>query len=325
MLAFLALAAIGGNIMASTVALNGRADQIYGLGPEDLVAATPTIVAGPVSGYAKQVQKYSEPGPNGFPLEWVASGRIDQPKSIKGSVVSGPLPFSRPERSFFLPVDPEGPIWERDFGDISPNGQVVVFLNDGDPRRAGKTLPSGNQEQDLVELVRGIVEIQAIRDPTQQRQAWLRSLTGAHSDEARRVALRSLVRAGADWSQMAPALKTLFSEPALSNNIRAFAFGFVAFYIAEEKWPKENSAAIDLLCQAFSTQRESSLEIQYLQSFKLILRYTAEEPLNESRQPLRRRIMETLEQRAAHGVEDPTLREEYKRIRTQYGNRRGGG
>ncbi len=307
--------------MVPTVALNGRADQIYRVGPEDLVAATRTIVAGPVSGYAKDVLKYSQPGPDGFPLEWIASGRIDQPKLVKGDAVSGPIPFSRTERSFFLPVDPEALVWERDFGDLSPTGQVVLFLSDGDPQQAPKALPSGRGEQDLIELVKGIVEIQAIRDPVQQRQAWLGSLTGAHSDEVRRVALRSLVHVGTSWSQMAPPLKVLLSEPGFSNNIKAFAFGFVAFYVTEGKWLKENSAATDLLCQAFSSQRQSSLEIQYLQSFKLILRYTAEEPLIESRQPLRRSIMKSLELRASLGVEDPTLGEEYKRIRVQYGNR----
>jgi hypothetical protein len=321
MLAFLALGALGGNIMATTVALNGRADQIYRVGPEDLVAATPTIAAGAASGYAKEVRKYSQPGPDGFPLEWVARGRIDRTESIKGKAVSGPIEFSRVEHSFFVPVDPEAPLWERDFGEISPNGQVVVFLSDGDPRKATKALPSGRQEQDLVDLVRGIVEIQAIRDPMQQRQAWLRSLTTAHSDEARRVAMRSLVRGGASWSELAPSLNTLFSQSGFSNGIKAFAFGFVTFYVVEEKWAKDSHAAIDLLCQTFQAQREPSLEIQYLQSFKQVLGYTAEEPRKESRQPLRKSIMETLERRASLGIENPTLKEEYNRILSQYRNR----
>lgn len=321
MLALLALAALGGNIMASAIALDGRADRIYREGPEDLVAVTRMIVAGPVSGYSKEVRKYSQPGPDGFPFEWVASGRIDQPKSIKGDAVSGPLPFSRSESSFFLPVDPEVPVWERDFGEISPNGQVVVFLSGGDPPRASKALPSGSQEQDLIDLVQVIVEIQAIGDPMQQRQTWLRSLTTARSDEARRVALRSAVRGGADWNQMAPSLKKLFSDPTLTSNIKGFAFGLVTFYATEGKWGREIDAAIDLLCQTFASQRESKLEIEYLQSLKLMLRYTAEEPRDESRRPVRKRIMDTVEQRASLGLGDPTLKEEYKRIRAQYGNR----
>jgi hypothetical protein len=317
MLVSLALAALGGNIMASSVALNGGADQIYKSGPEDLVAASRTIVAGPVSGYSREVRKYSQPGPDGFPLEWIASGRIDQPILIKGEAVRGPISFSREERSFFVPVNPEDPVWERDFGSIAPNGQVVLFLSGVESRQPAKALPSTG-EQDLIELVRGTVAIQAISDPIQQRQAWLRFLSSARSDEARRVAMRSLVRTGADWSQMARPLQTLFLEPGVSRNIKTFSFGFVAFYVTEEKWSKESSAAVDLLCQVFSAERESTLEIQYLQSFKLILRYTAEQPRSEMRQSLQRRIMETLERRASTGVEDPTLRQEYQRIRDQY-------
>jgi len=307
--------------MASTFALNGRADQIYRLGPEDLVAAARTIFAGPVSGYTREVRKYSQPGPDGFPLEWVAKGRVDHPKSLKGDAAPEQISFSRAERSFFVPADPEVPLWERDFGEITANGNVVVFLSGGDTRQEPKALPSGIQEQDLIELVKGIVDIQAIHDPIQQRHAWLSFLTSARSDEARRVAMRSLVRGGANWGEMAPSLNSVLSSPGLSGNIKVFAFGLVAFYVTEERWPKESNAAVDLLCHAFLSQKESSLEVQYLQSFKLILRYTAEEPHHKARQPLRKNIMEALERRAALRLEDPTLNEEYKRIRAQYGDR----
>jgi len=274
-----------------------------------------------VSGYTKEVRKYSQLGANGFPLEWVASGRIDQPKPLKGNAVTGPIPFSRTERSFFVPKDPELPTWEQGFGDLSPDGRVVIFLGDGYPSQPLTVLPSGSQEQDLIELIQSIVEIQAIHDPMEQRQAWLRFLTRAPSDEARRVALRSLVHAGVDWNEMARSLRTLLSNAGLSGSIKAFAFGLVAFYVTEGKWDRDANATVDLLCRTFSVEMDSRLELEYLQSIKVLLRYTVEEPRVESRQPLQKRILDALEQRAKRGLEDPTLEEEYKRIRAQYENR----
>jgi hypothetical protein len=234
--------------------------------------------------------------------------------------VSGPVSFSRSERSFLIPVPPEGPVWEQEFGEITPTGQVVLFRHGEISSDLVEVLPSGSGEQDLVELVKGIVAIQAIPDPIQRRQAWLRFLTNARSDEARRVALRSLAHAGADWSEISPSLKTLFSDPSLSRDIKIFAFGLVTFYVTEGRWTKDSNQAIELLCEAFA-HSDSKLEIQYLQGFKTILSYTAEEPAVESRKPLRRKIMETLEQRESRGVSDPALKEEYRRIHAQYENR----
>jgi hypothetical protein len=320
MLAFLTLAALGGNMMASAVANDGRADVVFRTGPEYLVAASRMIITGPVSGYTKDVRKYSGPGPDGYPLEWIASGRIDQSTFLKGNATPGSISFSRSERSVFTPEYSETPVWEQDFGEISPAGQVVVFLSGENSPESSFVLPSGSQEQDLVALVKGIVAIQAIPDPTQQRQAWLQFLTNARSDEARRVALRSLVHGGAGWNEIAPSLKTLFSHPNLSRNMKVFAFGLVTFYVTEGRWAKDSNAAIDLLCQAFAVGGDPKLEIQYLQGFKTILNYTAEEPAVESRKPLHRKIMETLEQQEARGVSDPALKEEYRRIHAQYGN-----
>ena len=114
--------------------------------------------------------------------------------------------------------------------------------------------------------------------------------------------------------EIAPSLERRFSDPGLSSNIKAFAFGLVAFYVTEGKWRRGYNAVVDFLCDVFAGQKQSDLELQYLQSFKLILRYTAEDPREESRQPARKKIMKTVAQRASLGLGDSTLKEEYRRI-----------
>lgn len=305
--------------MAYISVADGGPEQVFKLGPEDLVATSPVIVAGPVSGYSRQVQKHSQPGPDGFPLEWVATGQIQELHALKGEAPLGPLSFSRAERSVFLPLDPATPVWEREYGEFSPQGQAVLFLGAGDPHPIIKVLPSGSGEQDLVGLVRDIVRIQLIQDPAQQRHGWLSYLTSVRSDEGRRAALRSLVGGGVGWSQMAPALKTLFEEPGVSQNSRGFAFGFVAFHVVGGTWGEQAEAAVDLLCQVFSGERDADVALEYLQSFKLMLDYTIEEPLQMSREPLRKHILQCLEKWASTGLRNAELEEEYEEIRANYG------
>jgi hypothetical protein len=170
-----------------------------------------------------------------------------------------------------------------------------------------------------VGLVRDIVQIQLVRDPAQQRQGWLSYLTSARSDEGRRAALRSLVGGGAGWSQMAPALKTLFEEAGVSQNSRGFAFGFVAFHVVRGTWGEQAKAAVDFLCQVFLGERDADVALEYLQSFKLVLGYTIEEPLQKSREPLRKHILQCLERWASAGLRNAELEEEYEEIRADYG------
>jgi hypothetical protein len=218
-----------------------------------------------------------------------------------------------------MPVDLTAPYWEREFGNLEPEGQVVLFLGKGEPPPILKVLPSARGEEDLVSLVREIVQIQAVRDPAEQYRRWLHYLTSASSDEAGRVALRSLARSGADWNQLVPALRTLFEEPRVSGNLCSFAFGFVAFRIANEEWGKQADAAAEFLCGVFSRERDSEALLDYMQSFKLVLAYATEEPLQSSRQPLRERVLGCLHRRASQGPWDPELDEEYKQIRADYG------
>jgi hypothetical protein len=302
--------------MASTAVPADQADQIFRIGPEDLVAGSSSIVSGRVSLYAQEVQKYSQPGKSGLPLEWIARGQINRPTLLKGTAPPAPIRFSRAEHSRFQPTNSAISIWEESFGELSPDGQVVLFFGKEDS--VLKVLPSGSDQQNLVALVGDIVAIQAIPDPARQRQSWAQYLGSAGTEEGREAAMRSLVRAGADWTEMEVAFRALFAQTGLSGDARTFAFSFVAFHVTQGTWGNDVNQAVELLCQTFSTEKNPKQQLRYLQSFKLILVYAVQVPQQKSRQPLKQSVAECLRAWASPGISDPAVAQEYKQIRSQF-------
>jgi hypothetical protein len=292
-----------GVFMGSPPAPTDRADQIFRTGPEELVASSSTIVTGTVSGYSREVQKSSAPNVGGLPIEWTAHAQIDRPIPLKGKPPAAPIHFSRHELSFMAPTNATGPIWEMDFGELKPDGQAVLFFSEGPEPRV---VPTGEGATDLVTLVKEIVRIQAMPDPGMQREAWLQYLANGPSAEGCRVALRSLVRAGAEWSQIETGVASL--PP--NADLRAFAFAFVAFHVAAETWGKDPERPVDFLCRTFSAERDVEQQLRALQSFKLLLRDAA--------QPLRGRLLACLQAWQSRGLSDPQLIHEYQQIQTQY-------
>jgi hypothetical protein len=292
-----------------------RADQVFRIGPEDLVVRSSSIVAGSISDYSKEVQRYSGTGPGAMALEWITRGRIDHPTMLKGAPPPAPIFFSRQERSALSPGPPTVPIWELAFGELKPSGQAILFIDSGGGLRA---LPSGTGDQDLIALVKDVVRIQGIRDPGPQRRSWLEYLTSAPAPEGRRVALRSLVRAGIDWRQMEPALMRFWTEPGTSGDLRAFAFGFVAFQLTVQTWRDAPGEPANFLCRVFSAEKETEQQLRYLQNIKLLLSYTVEEPRQDSRRPVQQSILGCLATWASRGLTDRDLQQEYDRILERY-------
>src|SRR5262247_686398 len=99
------IAVAAGSVPMVTEALDAsRADHIYRIGPETLAAESFAVLTGPVSRYSKQTLQMSQPGPDGFPLRWTVSGRLEAPQVIKGRPPStGVVPFIRQEQSAMLP------------------------------------------------------------------------------------------------------------------------------------------------------------------------------------------------------------------------------
>lgn len=304
--------------MLPKVEATERADQIFRLGPETLVASSSNIIAGRVSHYRKEVLKVSQPGPDGFPLEWRITAEIADPVALKGSPASRSISFSRIERSFMSPVPTQNPRWEQDYGELVPEGTVILFLSAADSQDIQKVLPGGTGEQDLAALVSEIVSIQRLTNPKERIQRWLAYLAAGPVSEGYRVALRSLAQGGAQWQELEPALRKILVQTSLSQDVRAFTFGFVAFNITQNKWDAHGSAAFDLLCSSFSGQADPKLALRNLANLSLVLHYASEEPAQPSRRLLRERTVKCLRDWASLGLADQDLSEEYKRIRQQY-------
>jgi hypothetical protein len=244
-------------------------------------------------------------------MEWIAHAQIDRPAALKGTSPPAPIYLSRRELSFLAPFSSTTPIWQTDFGELKPDGQAVLFWSEGSEPTV---VPAGDGQNNLVTLVKDIVRIQALANLAAQRSAWLEYLRSAPSGEGGRVALRSLIRAGAEWKQMEAAVQALPPDA----NLRAFAFALVAFNLVAETWGTDSAQAVDFLCGTFLGERDVEQQLRALQSFKLLLRYTTEEPRRESRRPLRERVLNCLQTWASRGLSDKQLEQEYQQIRSQY-------
>ncbi len=305
--------------MATLTFASGRADEIYRTGPEVLTAQSSTILAGPVSSYSKQVLTSSQPaGPDAVPLTWVVTGRLENPSVLKG-MAQGPRSFSRNEHSVFIPAERNRERWEEQYGDVSPEGRVVLFLS-GDPKSPQiKALPSGTDERDLAAIVRDFVAIQAM-EPQAQEAAWLAYLERSRTDEGRQAALRSLLRAKIDWNHLGPALDRFSANPSLTETIRGYAFGIVVFGLTEGLWTRSGAAIGQYLCRQFATPPadDEDLLLDYLLKFKTLLQYTTEEANKAARAPLRTTVGTCLKSRESSLKGSPDLAEQYREIRDAY-------
>ncbi len=296
----------------------GRAEEIYTTGPETLAARVAQIVSGPVSAYSKQVIATSEPpGPSAIPLQWVVTGRVDSPAPLKGPATKA-VSFSKTEPSLALGDPREISSWELDYGQLRPSGQVVLFLS-GDPAKPViKALPSGDGERDLASLLRDIVAIESNPVGEKQMNAWFSYLGSARTDHGREAALRSLVQMKADWKRMRAALEGLDANASRSERICRFTFGIVVFGLTSQAWEPDQISVADFLGRKFESARTPGLELQYILSLKLALRYTMEESERAMREPIRERIMDSLKRSESRASKTPELADQYRQIRAAY-------
>jgi hypothetical protein len=179
---------------------------------------------------------------------------------------------------------------------------VPRLCDPGWPLTVTKALPSGTGERDLAALIKDIVAVQALAQPSQQESAWLAYLERARVDEGRKAALRSLLQLGTDWNRLGPALDRFLANPASSEAIRAFAFGIVVFGLTGGRWAQSQGAVAAFLCRQFMSEGRTGLVLQYLLNLNLVLKYTMEEAHRAAREPLR----------------SPELAQQYQQIRAMY-------
>ena len=193
--------------------------------------------------------------------------------------------------------------WDRVSRGCPVDELIVPRLCDPDwPLTVTKALPSGTGERDLAALIKDIVAVQALAQPSQQESAWLAYLERARVDEGRKAALRSLLQLGTDWNRLGPALDRFLANPASSEAIRAFAFGIVVFGLTGGRWAQSQGAVAAFLCRQFMSEGRTGLVLQYLLNLKLVLKYTMEEAHRAAREPLR----------------SPELAQQYQQIRAMY-------
>lgn len=291
-----------------------RADQIFRTGTETLIAETPTIVAGRVADYSRQTAEPTQPAaPHSIPLRWVVNAEVREPQTLKGRAVTGSRRFSRQEQSMLLPEDQTAYYWEGVYGELQPDGRAVLFIGGGTQKPILRVVPSGG-EQDLVALVKDIVKIQALKRPEERMLGWLEYLRQPASDEGLRAALRSMVKASIEWAKLAPELERLLTDSRRGGDVRAYAFGIVAFGVVEEKWGGNRRQAVDFLCRIFSAEQDTNQSMQYMQYLKLILNYSNEESLRNARQPLRRQLLDCLKRREAEGNLAAQLENQFRQV-----------
>lgn len=305
--------------MTSSALDTQRADAIYRHGPETLAARAHAIYAGPIARYSKQVTEMSQPGPDGFPLKWVVSGRIEQPAVLKGAPPAGGMaPFIRAEQSGMLPQPPLLAAWERELGDLQPGGEVLLFFQ-GDPAKPSLTvLPAQAGEAGLAARVREFVALQAQADPARRSAAWLAYLQSTPHDEGRKAALRALLAAPTpDWTALQGALQAVLAAPS-GAALRPYATGIVAFGVMQEQWGTHQADAIDFLCRQFSAIQNADTALNQLLTLKLVLNHLSDEATAAVRRPLQQRVLQCLKQRAAAGPLPPGLAQQYEQLRASH-------
>lgn len=292
-----------------------RAEQIFTTGPENLVANSTIILAGHVSSVSKKIVSTTEPpGPDASPLKWIITGEIHNPTALKGSA-GGPVKFSRPEQDLALPSPRDRDLWEDDYSYFHDGDSIVLFgRSDHFPT---KVLPSGSGQRDLVSLVRDIIAIEA-GTKGEPGQAWLSYLNNAPTEQGRKSALRVLVQMTIGWKELAAALDRLLSTASLTDDMRAFSFGIVVNGLTQHRWKSDQVSVADFLARRFEAEQNPKLLLRYILFLKVLLNYSMDQAEKEDREPIRKRIINSLKRREATVSMIPELAEQYRQIRAAY-------
>ena len=298
-----------------------QADMMFTTGPETEVARARVVCIGRVSSYEKTVTDNTD-SPGDMPSNWTVTGEVVDLEYSKGEPLDYPLRFERQERSFMLQPPESRLFWEPPYGDLTPEGDVVVFLSGHDEQPEIRVITSGPDELDLAGLVRDIVRIESVEERGKRFDTWHVYLRESATDEGRKAALRAMFAIAEEWPKLMPVLAGLLSDTSISVPIRAYASGIVAYHVVRETWGEKGHDAVKFLSTRFSVEKEPDLVIQYLSSLSFIADYCYEEEFRELRRPIRTLIEQTVQSRPSLSAPDgpaadPEDEEYYRETRAE--------
>jgi hypothetical protein len=225
---------------------------------------------------------------------------------------------SRSHNAPFVTGDVSRPYWLAHYGDIAENDTVVVFIEQKE-EPCLTVVPSRTGEQDLITLIRDILPIVAIEQGVERRDAWQSCLASTASDQMRKIALRSLIREGAEWTQFAGAMEGVLASRELSPDMRIFCFGIMVFGLKEGHWTSAHDQVAEFLCHMLTAESDPNLLLQYVLNIKLLLNYCGRK-LPE-RERLQSQLFDCLKRREAAGPLDSQVLHQYDDIRTAFPGR----
>ncbi len=254
-----------------------QAQAIFVQGPETVIAAAQTIVAGSPTGLLIHVDKESA-GPVPAPVEWTVSGMLAEPKLLKGDAAPNSISFQRHERDFFAVMDSAMPLWELSLGTTEQAAAQVLFYLTADQTQPSKVLPSPRGGVDFVGMVSDIVRIQSIADASDRIAAWTDYARSAASNEGRMAALRSLVASQAPWTMLATTWDQLLADGRAPAEVRAFAFKLMLFEVSNGRWPDSLRAVLELAQKVFIAETNSRLALDYTDGLLLLYNAARQNP-----------------------------------------------
>ena len=273
-----------------------QADMMYTCGPETDVARARIVCVGRVSGYKKTITDGTD-SRGDMPSHWTVTGEVVDSECLKGGPLDSPLRIERQERSFMLPPPESRIFWELPYGDLTPDGNVVVFLSGDDEQPQLRAVPSGVGEFDLAGLVKDIVRNESEKVPGKRFEMWQAYLEESATVAGRKTALRAMCVLAEEWTKLMPVLAELLSDASMPVSVRAYAFVTVAYHVVKETWGEKGYDVVKFLTSRFSAEKEPDLVLQYLFSLDFIADYCSEEEFRPQRRPILSLIEQTLRSR----------------------------
>ena len=264
-----------------------QADIMFTVGPETEVVRATGVFACTVRDYRKEIIRPKSG--KGEPEEWIVRGNLVDPVCLKGKIDRAPKKFERIERSPFLPQPEDAYPWESVYGEIKPDGKVVVFLFDGSVN--AKVIPTSGGELDLESIARQSVTMQSTDDPAKKFLGVEQFLRKSPAIEGKKAALRMFFGCDVKWDELRRPFEEMLSDTSTPPEIRGYAYGIIAYFIVNERWGDNAVDQVALLCDAYERAKDVKAALNDLYVLRSVLDHCREGERWEERKSMRERLI----------------------------------